>query len=445
MQLELPRGFQSVKGLPRQRQLLYNLMFSNGIQSRPGVTSLPDGSGECRAQFRYQEKLHQVSGTSLLRFDSAGNSTSLGTIAGTAEVAVAVDFGGVALVVKGGTAYTLVDSTLATITDTDYVVSQDVVAIDGFFIYIPSDGGPAFFSEVGLPGDIDPLAFFDAETSPDVNVGAAKVSNDLLILGADTIEVLRHTGPDSAPFLRVLGATLSLGYFGGRVKYRIQGVETLCFIGKEEDAGVGIYSLQGKLPNSDAVDELLQGYSEQELREAIGQRFTWNSIDSIVFRLARHTLVFNGEWALFGTGFDSDRWQVKYITFAYGHHVVGTDSASIGYLDDVDDDFGEKIDRYFDTFIRAEAQTDFSLDFLECQVTYRRLAGSLGLSLSQDGVIYGPTFWRTTPAVGKYTHRVVFNYPGGLGSFESFAGIRIRTTERITFNTDSLRVGDGAQ
>ena len=439
--IPLPTGFSGITGLPRARENLVNLL--PGVISRPGIFDWKaHGLGPCRASFIFRDLLYHVSGNDLIKINSSGGVSVVGYIGGTKRVRVAVDFAAASLVVEGGKGYVLTDTGVTENTSPQFLPCRDVVVVGGRFVYVPYDGGPLFYSEVGQPDNIDPLAFFDAETLPDLNIGVASVNGDLIALGASSIEQFRNTGPAEAPFRAVVGGTLDTGYVGGRVKYA---EDALMFIGKDENAGFGVFTSAGggRVSNA-AVDEVLQGYSESTLREAIGNRFTWNGLDCVVFHILRNTLVYvNGAWVNFTSGFDGRPWDVRHITFAYGRHIVGMSDARIGYLSDVDDDFGDKMDRYLDTFYRSAPQSNFTLGDLEAQITFRRDAGSLGLAMSEDGVVWVPMFWRETPPTGNYAKRVVFDFPGGLGSYDNFAGIRLRTTERVTFNTDALFVEDG--
>tara|TARA_R110000796_G_scaffold163505_2_gene280434 strand:- start:4602 stop:4823 length:222 start_codon:yes stop_codon:yes gene_type:complete len=67
-------------------------------------------------------------------------------------------------------------------------------------------------------------------------------------------------------------------------------------------------------------------------------------------------------------------------------------------------------------------------------------SGSVALFLSRDNVNYGPAFYRELGAKGEYNNRLIWNEAGGVGSFEGFMGIRIYTTEDITFNCNHLIV-----
>ena len=64
----------------------------------------------------------------------------------------------------------------------------------------------------------------------------------------------------------------------------------------------------------------------------------------------------------------------------------------------------------------------------------------VGLSVSQDGVVFGPEIYRPLGHFGNYSQRMQWRGPGGLGRYESFMGIRLRTNAPIEFSVDSLWV-----
>jgi len=63
---------------------------------------------------------------------------------------------------------------------------------------------------------------------------------------------------------------------------------------------------------------------------------------------------------------------------------------------------------------------------------------TVGLSTSENNVLYGPTLFRNTGAQGRYSDRLAWNPPGGLGYYRGFMGIRLRTTDDVNFSADHL-------
>ena len=66
--------------------------------------------------------------------------------------------------------------------------------------------------------------------------------------------------------------------------------------------------------------------------------------------------------------------------------------------------------------------------------------GTVGLSLSRDNVLYSDIFYRAVGEEGRYTDKLVWDYPGGLGYYTGFMGIRLTTTDDVIFSVDKLTV-----
>jgi len=196
-----------------------------------------------------------------------------------------------------------------------------------------------------------------------------------------------------------------------------------------------------------AIDEILNGeYTLAELEQCLSQRFTWKGVDMVAFRLARHSFLFYGAgWSYIQTGIDSadtvQPWDVNHLAFSYGKYVTGSATSSrIGMLDNITTEFGDKIERQIDTFIKADSDDYFAIDsiFLNCITGTKLVEGTIGLQISKDSLIYGPQVFRGLGKGGKHEQQVVWY--GGAGVFESFAGIRLRTTADVNFSLDGLKV-----
>ena len=306
--------------------------------------------------------LYQVVSQSLIKITNTdtGAFSTIGTVAGTEIVETAVGFNTAVIVVKGssGAIYTLDKSdVLATISgNSNFVACTDVAHINGRFVYIPFDGDPAFFSDVGAAGTVQVLSFFDAEELPDLNNSVFNYKNTLYIGGTDSFELFRDTGASPNPFGRVSGAPAFFSdvgaagtvqvlsffdaeelpdlnnsvfnykntlYIGGTDSFelfrdtgaspnpfgRVSGAritngyigglieynETFLFIGREKDQDFGIYAIgQGTAPklSNETIDLVLSTYSQAELAAAIGGRIKWRGYDIATFRLARDSFGF---------------------------------------------------------------------------------------------------------------------------------------------------------
>lgn len=450
--IPLPTGFKALKAYPRQRERLLNLFFGDGgVLDTPGIEQIGEGVGPIRAAFEFQDQFYHVSGTSLIRVDQSGETLVIGTIPGSGQLSVAVNFTH-AVIVGAATAesgYEYDGTTLSELDSAQYVPAVAVEEIDAQFVYIPADGGPAFFSGPNDPNDIQASYFFDAESLPDRNLEVIRIRDVLYILGGNSIEAFRNVGELPAPFLRINGGALPVGYISALIRWG----DGFSFIGREQGQGFYVYIVKDGLKkdiSNSAVNELLnQDYTEAELVDARGERYQWNGLDVLVFHLKRHTICYhNGEWFFQQSGVtgytDSAPWRARWIFNWRGYYWCGDEEdGRIGRLVETDTEYDEPIQRVLETYFRTnQRESHFSLSAMDLDIVAARGGeGRVGLALSRDARLYGPTMWRDVPK--GYADRLTFNYPGGLGSFPSHAGIRLSLTDQAKFATDSLTVEVG--
>ncbi len=113
--------------------------------------------------------------------------TNVDTVAASQNIVTAVGFNTAVIVVPNEAIYTLdkLDN-LVLISGNDFFQQSNSVAhIDGRFIYIPFNGDPAFFSDVGDAGSVQAASFFDAESLPDKN--KVHIVDDSLVVTEDKI------------------------------------------------------------------------------------------------------------------------------------------------------------------------------------------------------------------------------------------------------------------
>ena len=91
--------------------------------------------------------LYQVSGQKLIQIDRDELVTELGPtdITSTQETEMDDDFSNLVIVVKGDRGYFYDGAAVQEIVDPNYITSVDVANISGRSVFIPEDGGPAFF------------------------------------------------------------------------------------------------------------------------------------------------------------------------------------------------------------------------------------------------------------------------------------------------------------
>lgn len=445
----LPIGIVGDEDIPELQEALVNLFNpgNNTILKTPGQTSFSTGQGICRGAEDFQDQHYQVSGQNLIKIDVNGVETVIGAIAGTADCVLAKTFIALMIIVKGGNGYVFSPATgLVQITDPDFKSSIDVDSINQRFLFVPADGGPVFYTDVNDPDDIPGLNFFDAELLPDKNTGCINLRNDFYVGGVNSFEVFRDTGDTDIVFVRVNGAAVETGYVGGKARYK----DTFVFLGKDRGGSFAFHGMgSGDAPkiSNPAIDEILNNeYTQEELKLVTSQRFTFKGVDMVSFRLARHSLLFYGSgWSYIQTGINASNeiqpWDVNHLAFSYGRYITGSATSSrIGLLDNGVTEFGNKIERQIDTFVKAPRNTYFTIDniFLGSITGTSATEGTIGLQVSLDGLTYGPQSFKPLGKQGRHGQQVAWY--GGAGVFESFAGLRFRTTADVNFSVDGLLI-----
>jgi len=447
-QIPLPKGITGSDRLPHTRRSLTNC-FNNGqgqIVSRPGIELLNTTGKVARGQFVWNGSIYQVVSNSLIKITDTNTgafSTNAASISGSANIVTAIGFNTAVILVPGGDIYTLDKLDVVTLIsgNANFYPSDSVTHIDGRFIYIPTNGDPAFFSDVGAAGSIQPASFFDAEELPDKNEVVFNLNNSLYIGGTDSFELFRNTGASPNPFSRVTGARISAGYIGGLTEYN----STFFFIGRLKDQGFGIFAIgQGSAPkiSNPAIDLILTTYTEAELSKATTSRFNWRGFDLVTFTLGRNSFgFFNGEWFFLDTvvGGVSSIWKGGFINQFKGEYFTSFED-NIGKLAAINQDYSFTISRIIDVgFEQAEA------DFFTCQNIgidisqgFKAGGGTVGLFMSRDNVTYGPGVFREVGDIGQYGHHLEWNMPGGLGMYNGFMGVRFYTTQDIDFAVDKM-------
>ena len=441
-----PLGLSGLRQLPQTRTALVNCWNDEGaIISRPGISLISETDLVARGQFRYNDTLYRVLTDKLVKVTNltTGAYTEVGTIEGVGDIDHAIGFNHAVIIDKGGKGYTLTPlDVLTEITDPDFTECVSVTHIDGRFVYIPANGDPAIFSDVGNGASIQATSFFDAEALPDKNTVCFDLRGTLFIGGTDSFELFRNTSAATVPFSRLQGGRIDYGYIGGLLYY----ADTYVFIGRARDQQIGIYAIaQGtakKLSNA-YIDEILSTYTMDDLADATAARFKWVGYDIATFRLKNHSFGFYmGEWFELSTFSDGepDLWQAKFITY-HDQDYYCAYSGKFGRISNAHTDYGLPVIRSMDIGLPGPDGLDFTAQSVEIQLSQGYdVSGTVGLQVSRDNVNYSEPFYRNVGAAGVYNHKVEWSYPGGLGYFQGFMGLRISTTSAVNFSATGLMI-----
>ena len=444
-----PTGSKGSKDLPKTKVTLQNC-FNNGqneIIYVPGIDQILNALGTARGSFRWRGSLYQLRGTTLIKFTNlvTGAFSSIGTIPGSEVIETDFGFTHTVIVVKGGQIFMLDPSDVLTRIDTqpNFVACVDVAHIDSQFIYIPADGDPAFFSNVGAPQTVAATSFFDAESLPDLNRGVINLRNTLYILGENSIEPFRNLGLSPVPFIRVQGGRSDYGLIGGLHEYG----DTFIFIGRKKDQSPRIYRFKpggADGISNERIDVLLSTYTQADLEDVIVNRIEWLGYDLLTFKLRSDSFMFyRGEWFFLDTVFSgiSRPWAGGFITELDGSYYTAYEDR-LGKIADLNTNYGERITRLIEMGFRSRNGENFTCTSIELGISqgYNSAVGSVFLAVSRNNVEYSMPLQRDLGALGKYTDKLVWTPPGGLGMYRGFMGIKIFTTENVKFSADGLKV-----
>lgn len=452
--IPLPDGFNEVADLPRSRTSLQNC-FNNldgRIVARPGIQELNETGTQARGQFVFDGILYQVSGERLLKVTDPSTGVFEvvvgATVAGTADIRTAVSSKEVVILVRGGDIYSLtIAGNFALISDEpNFVTSIDVAQINGRFVYIPEDGSPAFFSNITSASDVDSDNFFDAEELPDKNNSVFNFRNTLYIGGTDSFQQFRDVGTTPNPFFPIPGSRIQNGFIGGL----IEAVNTFFFIGRETNQGFGIYAIAAgaavKISN-EGIDLILSTYTQEELGNAISGRLKWHGYDIATFALARDSFGFlGGNWFILNR-IDADDdlvpWGGGFIQQFEGVYYTAFEGKIGKFADAVHSDYGDRVPKLIDATFEQTEDEWFSAQSLDLGISQGFTTendATVGLATTRDGVVYGSMMFRKLGNIGDYGKRLIWNYPGGLGRYKGFMGVRLYTTQNVNFSTNHMVV-----
>lgn len=447
--IPFPQGLTGSTSLPRTQTDLINCWKTpeGRIQQRPGIEEIKDIGSIARGQFVWNDSLYQVVSTSLIKITnvSTGAFTTIGTIAGSAAIQTAIGFVNAVIVVPGGNIYTLdkSDTLINIISNTNFVACDFVTHIDNRFVYVPTSGDPVFFSDVGVAGTVQTTSFFDEEFLPDKNKAAFNLNNTLYIMGSDSIGLYVNRGVSPVPFVRRSGGFIANGFIGGLLEYN----QTFLFIGREKGQNSGIYAIgQGSATkiSNEAIDDILANHTLQQLAGAIPNRFKYRGYDIATFTLSSNSFgFFQGQWFTLESIVSEENtiWGAGFITQFEGEYYTAF-SSKFGKLSAINKDYGEFMTRVIQMGISQADDEWFSAQKISLGISQglNSSSGSVALMMSRSNVQFSQPISRDTGAIGEYSQKLTWNFPGGLGKYKGFMGIKFLTRSDIDFSCDYLTI-----
>ncbi len=266
--------------------------------------------------------LYAVSGDSLYKVNSNGDSTNEGYISGNGMCDLANN--GSQLVITTGDQPYFYNGTLAPISDPDLVKPTVVDYLNNQFIYDQNSGTPGEFitSDVGDGTSVDALSFAVAESHPDDIERIIVHSEVAHMFGKQSDEPWFNSGTGLPPFERISGGVRPYGLAGKwavatsddfiyfldskRIPRRMQGISV---------TPIGNPALGNEWANYDRVDD------------AIGMTYTLDQQNffQLTFPSADRTWLYHEQsnmWCQLSDGVNNARHRSVSYAYAYDKHIV---------------------------------------------------------------------------------------------------------------------------
>jgi hypothetical protein len=180
----------------------------------PGMIAAVDLDYEIRGLHVAGAYVYAVAGSNIVKVDSSGTETVLGTMATNSGIVQMADNGTQLLIVDGtsGRIVTLSTGDVTTVSDADFIQSATSCTFqDGYFL-INEPGTQAFYQSDLYDGNAwDALNFASKEGAPDNLVTLLSDHRELWLFGEESTEVWYNAGTSTFAFARVDGAFIEVG------------------------------------------------------------------------------------------------------------------------------------------------------------------------------------------------------------------------------------------
>lgn len=219
------------------------------LTSTPGL--LRDGSvgtGPCRSNgVKWKGDLYFISGNELVKRNSSGNYSSIGSInSNSGWVVIARGRNHLALV-DGMDGFYYDGTTFAQITDPDFPANPTHIDyLDGRWI-VNNQGSDQFsISELEDPTNWDPLDFATAEANPDNILAFSATEKDLYFIGEETAQAYYNSSNQDFPFDPYINGVIEVGI---DAPYSlVQSTQGLFWLASNSDGDLFVVQVQGFSP-----------------------------------------------------------------------------------------------------------------------------------------------------------------------------------------------------
>ena len=262
------------------------------LRPADGIVEFGVGPGIDRGGINWNGSCYRVMGNKLVRIESDGTYSELGTVADGGQVTLDYSFDQLAIA-AGGNLYYWKPTGLVQVTDADLGTVVDFVWVDGYFM--TTDGTILVVTELNNPLAVNPLKYGSSEADPDPVKGLLKLRNEVYALNRYTIEVFQNVGGNLFPFERIEGAQMMRGVVGTFSAAVF--LEAIAFLGSGRNEApavwIGNNSSTVKISTRE-IEQILGGYSEASLSKAVLETRVANGHQFLYVHLEDQTLVYDG-------------------------------------------------------------------------------------------------------------------------------------------------------
>ena len=398
------------------------------MQSVPGEVLFSALGAPIRGFIETGSRGFVVAGPTLYELSADGLATSRGTL-GTSSGPVDMAWGVTQLVVvdgPNGYVLTLGSNVFGQITSPNWMGSNRVGYLDGYFVFAKPDSQVFYVSAIDDASDLDALDFASAESSPDNIVSLIVDHREIWLLGQKTTEVWFDAGTPDFPFARNQGAAAEVGCVACFSAQKID--NGIMFLGRDRNGAGIVYRTNGYLPqraSTLAVEEALQASTDISAAVAYvyqmgGQTFYCINAPGVPSTWCY--TVAAGTWhecCDVGVSGEFEAHAAEHHGFLLGLHLVGGADGNVYRMDATVNTFNgrplkrTRISPNDVTPMRDRVQ--YSRFILDCTsgLAASGVAPQVGLSWSDDGgLTWGDPVLRSTGLIGEYINRVQWDRLG---------------------------------
>lgn len=307
-----------------------------------GIVATGSGPGIARGGIEWRGVCYRVMGSKLVSIGRNGFVTEIGDVGGGGTVSMTYGFDYLAIA-SGGNLFLYDGTTLSQNVDPDLGTVLDVKWIDGYFM--TTDGESLVVTELGNPFSVNPLKYGSSEVDPDPVVAVVRLRKEAYAINRYTIETFTNVGGNFFPFQVISGAQVFRGAVGTHAVTTF--LDGLVFVGSGRNEAVAVYIASGgstQKISTREIDEILNGYTEAELAQAVLEVKTDEGQQILYIHLGRGTLCFDGIgsqalgqpiWYKLSSSVNgSGPYRGIHHVRCYGRWLVAdTETAAIGQLD----------------------------------------------------------------------------------------------------------------